>query len=82
MTAESLIDLANWLYGFLPYGIGAFTILALLALLVGQELIHAYRGTAYQDLEDSVVNINVILPLLIAFLIVVAVQILRILHWL
>ena len=82
LTTDNLTALANWLYGFLLYGVGAFTILVIIALLAGQELARAYRGATDQDVGESVVNVTVILPLVVAFLIFVAVQILRIMHWL
>jgi len=79
VTAEQIVTLVNWLYRFLLNAVGAIAIVFVVALLVGQELMRAYRDPSQPD-PDPVINSTTIVPLLIAFLILALVHVLRILQ--
>lgn len=81
VTGDPLADFTNWMYGFLLYGVGAFGIVFLIVILIQQELVQAYRGPAHSE-RDALVDSMTIVPLLIAFLIIAAAHMLRIMGWL
>ncbi len=79
ITAEHLAAFVDWLYGYLLNVLGVAAIFFLIALLIGQELARAYRGSAQSD-SAPVIPIASVGLLLIAFLILALFHILRILH--